>query len=324
MLERSFLDTCDERFSQQHRTLAQHVLFPAFLAATALLRELKDNIYRIIDEIEKIEIKTRHNDYAKRDWTKAAEGDYTTLSEQLNGFATCLAILERNRAVVNSILDDLSAFQKRPDAPAGLCKSTYQKVNQSADKYLIILKDELDGNPIHLPYLSRKIEIQLQVVCCIEFRKLIIILKNAGHIFHLITSRETRVSIAVAEDSRALASTAREDSTAMKILAVVTVIFLPGTFIATIFEIPVFNWEAETNTTIVSHRFWMYWAVTIPLTLLTILPWVMWTRRSNASHRAQLSRTRQKFVKDIRRLGEDIDDDYSPLDSSRVKEKLDV
>lgn len=40
--------------------------------------------------------------------------------------------------------------------------------------------------------------------------------KACWQIFHLITSRETRVSIAVAEDSRALASTAKEDSTAMK------------------------------------------------------------------------------------------------------------
>lgn len=149
------------------RELAQYALFPAFLAATALLRELKDGIYRIIDEMEKIEIRTRHRDDAKRDWTTAARGDYATLSEQLNGFATRLAILERNRAVLNWILDDLTAFQKRRDATDALCKSPLQEVNQLADKYLNILKNELDGNSIHLPYLSRKIQIQLQVVCAL-------------------------------------------------------------------------------------------------------------------------------------------------------------
>lgn len=142
-------------------------------------------------------------------------------------------------------------------------------------------------------------------------------------IFHLITSREIRVSIAVAEDSRALASTAKEDSTAMKTLAIVTVTFLPGTFIATLFDIPVFDWEAKTSATIVSHRFWMYWAVTIPLTLLTILPWLLWTKRTNDSHRAELARTRRKFVKDIRRLGEDIEDEYSPLEPYGAGEKVD-
>ena len=149
------------------RTLAPYILFPAFLAVTVLLKELKDSIYRIIDEMEKIEIRTRHRDYAKRDWTNAARGDYAALSEQLNGFATRLAILERNRAVLNWILDDLTAFQKRRDATDALCKSHLQKVNQFADKYLNVLKDELDGNSIHLPYLSQKIQIQLQVVCAL-------------------------------------------------------------------------------------------------------------------------------------------------------------
>ncbi|KAL9613337.1 MAG: hypothetical protein Q9167_002098 [Letrouitia subvulpina] len=288
------------------RQLAQYALFPAFVAATALLKELKDSIYRIIDEMERIEIRTRHRDYAKRDWTNAATGDYAALSEQLNGFATRLAILERNKAVLTWILDDLTAFQKRRDTTDALCKSSLEEINKFADKYLGILKDELDGNSIHLPYLSRKIQIQLQVI------------------FHLITSRETRVSIAVAEDSRALASTTKEDSTAMKTLAIVTVTFLPGTFIAALFDIPVFDWEAKTRTAIVSHRFWMYWAVTIPLTLLTILPLVLWTKRTNNFHRAQLARTRKKFVKDIRRLGEDIEDEYSPLESYDVKEKTDV
>ncbi|KAL9033517.1 MAG: hypothetical protein Q9214_007476 [Letrouitia sp. 1 TL-2023] len=149
------------------RQLAQYAVFPAFVVATSLLRELKDNIYRIIDEMERIEIRTRHRDYAKRDWTNAARGDYAALSEQLNGFAARLAILERNSAVLKSILDDLTAFKKRRDRTDALCKLSLQKVNQFADKYLDILKDELDGNSIHLPYLSRKIQIQLQVVCAL-------------------------------------------------------------------------------------------------------------------------------------------------------------
>lgn len=146
------------------RQLAQYALFPAFLVATALLRELKENIYRIIDEMERIEIRTRHRDYAKRDWASAARGDYAALSEQLSGFATRLAILERNRAVLKSILDELTVFQKRRDTTDVLRKSSLQKANQLADKYLNILKDELDGNSIHLPYLAQKIQIQLQVV----------------------------------------------------------------------------------------------------------------------------------------------------------------
>ena len=95
----------------------------------------------------------------------------------------------------------------------------------------------------------------------------------------------------------------------MKTLAVVTVTFLPGTFVSALFAIPVFDWDAGTNQSIVSSRLWMYWAVTIPLTILTIVPWLLWTRSANRSHRAQLTKTRDEFRKDIRKLGEDVGDE---------------
>jgi hypothetical protein len=41
-----------------------------------------------------------------------------------------------------------------------------------------------------------------------------------------------------------------------------------------------FSWSQSSsesdNTTVVSNRFWIYWAVTIPLTLLTIVIWRLW------------------------------------------------
>lgn len=66
----------------------------------------------------------------------------------------------------------------------------------------------------------------------------------------------------------------------MKTLAAVTMIFLPGTFVATLFSMPLFDWDkAAPNTTgMVSDRFWIYWVVTIPLTSLTIILWAVWIR----------------------------------------------
>ncbi|KZL63646.1 hypothetical protein CI238_11557 [Colletotrichum incanum] len=69
-----------------------------------------------------------------------------------------------------------------------------------------------------------------------------------------------------------IAANAGLDSTAMKTLAVVTMIFLPPTFVATLFSMSMFDWQAsfsaagDTERTIIPE-FWIYWAVSVPLTL---------------------------------------------------------
>lgn len=70
----------------------------------------------------------------------------------------------------------------------------------------------------------------------------------------------------------------RADSTAMKAIAVLTMCFLPGTFVSALFAMPMFHWDAESRSDVVSHRFWIYWAVTIPGTLSVLFVWRLWWR----------------------------------------------
>lgn len=39
---------------------------------------------------------------------------------------------------------------------------------------------------------------------------------------------------------------------------------------------PLLNWQAEAIEDIVSPRFWIYWAVTLPLTITVLVAWGMW------------------------------------------------
>lgn len=68
----------------------------------------------------------------------------------------------------------------------------------------------------------------------------------------------------------------RADSSAMKAIAVLTMIFLPGTFVSTIFGMSMFNWGAERETDVVSNRFWIYWAITVPSTVAVLVLWRLW------------------------------------------------
>ena len=55
-------------------------------------------------------------------------------------------------------------------------------------------------------------------------------------------------------------------------------IVLPGTFISTLFAIPLFNWDAESWRDVPKSRFWFYWALTVPLTILTVVAWLAWQK----------------------------------------------
>lgn len=66
------------------------------------------------------------------------------------------------------------------------------------------------------------------------------------------------------------------DTSSMKTLAIVTMMFLPGTFVAAVFSMPVFNWAGGNADSIVNHHFGIYWAVTTTLTLLTFVLYGLW------------------------------------------------
>ena len=105
-------------------------------------------------------------------------------------------------------------------------------------------------------------------------------------LYNFITQQEARLSIQVAQDSRNLASATREDSNAMKTLAAVTVVFLPSTSVAALFSMPMFHWHPENaGNSLVSKDFWIFWLVSIPLTVMTLGSWFVWIRIQARRHR---------------------------------------
>ncbi|KAI3323571.1 hypothetical protein HD806DRAFT_497218 [Xylariaceae sp. AK1471] len=72
------------------------------------------------------------------------------------------------------------------------------------------------------------------------------------------------------------------DGTAMKTLAYVTTIFLPPTFIASLFSMSMFDWQASTGSpgesVVLVPDFWIYWVISVPLTLAILAGWRVWWR----------------------------------------------
>ncbi|KAL2013244.1 hypothetical protein VTN00DRAFT_769 [Thermoascus crustaceus] len=75
------------------------------------------------------------------------------------------------------------------------------------------------------------------------------------------------LNISVAMESKKISEASKRDSSTLKSLTVLTALFFPATFIAALFALPNFT----------STPFWLYWVITIPLTLVTFGSLAMWT-----------------------------------------------
>lgn len=67
----------------------------------------------------------------------------------------------------------------------------------------------------------------------------------------------------------------------MKTLAIVTMFFLPGSFVSALFSTDCFNWESASKDNIgvpATPQMTLYWAITIPLTVVTFFLYFLWLR----------------------------------------------
>ncbi|WPG97702.1 Notoamide biosynthesis cluster protein M' [Acrodontium crateriforme] len=82
--------------------------------------------------------------------------------------------------------------------------------------------------------------------------------------FNLVTQQDSRVM--------------RNDSRAMKTIAIMTLLFLPATAVASVFSSPFFDIDfgSGARSIEVARCFWIFWAVVVPTTLLIVIAWVGW------------------------------------------------
>jgi Mg2+ and Co2+ transporter CorA len=131
--------------------------------------------------------------------------------------------------------------------------------------------------------LSRKVspsDITLDAARNLEYRKRSF--QSTSLRLSTIDKRMTNViqlsnSQATSAESRAI----RADSRIMKFIALLTLIFLPATAVASVLSTPFFNidWDAsgtEERSLQTSNNFWVFWAIVIPLTIVGLLLCALW------------------------------------------------
>ncbi|KAL2820314.1 hypothetical protein BJX63DRAFT_380395 [Aspergillus granulosus] len=79
----------------------------------------------------------------------------------------------------------------------------------------------------------------------------------------------------------------QEDSTMMKTIAFVSMVYLPGTFVSGVFGTNFFDFDSPTPGLWDHSHFWLYWAVAVPLTVATMASWAAWHRRTSIQKRLE-------------------------------------
>ena len=94
---------------------------------------------------------------------------------------------------------------------------------------------------------------------------------------NMLAYEQQKLSLKDARIGLMIAKATKNDGYANKSLAVVAMVYLPANLVASILSMPYFDWQSEEN--VVNTRLWVFFAVTIPLTAMTITTWWLWHRR---------------------------------------------
>ncbi|MCJ1309542.1 hypothetical protein MMC25_003202 [Agyrium rufum] len=119
--------------------------------------------------------------------------------------------------------------------------------------------------------VKAQLEQQASLLTCLRLRSEAIEARLRNEInlaFNLVAQYDARSAVQIS------ANTAT-DSAAMKTISVLGLVFLPGTFICSIFSTTFFSFTPDATTSpeqrwVVSKMFWVYFAVAVPTTLITI------------------------------------------------------
>lgn len=127
-----------------------------------------------------------------------------------------------------------------------------------------------------LRHLSQQLDSRLSIMAQAQQELSIEIARGQSRLAET-TRTDQAISLGIAEASKKIAEDTRRDGTSMNILAVVGLVYLPASTMASIMAMPFFDWGAADGG-IVNPRIWVYIAFAGSLTILTVSLWYLWLK----------------------------------------------
>ena len=87
----------------------------------------------------------------------------------------------------------------------------------------------------------------------------------------------------MAGQQRRLAHSSKRDSNSMKTLSLLGAVFLPATYLASVFSMTFFDFGPGSEPS-VSPTLWIYFVIMIPMTLIIVMFWRWWDKKREAQY----------------------------------------
>lgn len=234
--------------------ISSHPMFPAFLTSLVMSYDIDEKQLEVKRPIQQVEARTGYTKFKTE--RPMAFGELGQLSADMSGLTNTLASANRSSQTIQRLTD----FIKEMSIQGGIT----------------ITDPTLDGNSVmnhHMGVIQERLAMQT--------------IDREFTMKRLQLQREALVSLIAQTDSvnnMDIALSSHRDASSMKTLAFVTMLFLPGSFIAALFSTECFDWDgAKENSISVPEtpQFKLYWAITVPLTLMTFISYFAWLRFSS-------------------------------------------
>lgn len=218
------------------------------------------HVYTIVDAIQHIE-----NELIGA----SIQTDYTThtvlseISRRLQYHMTALMDLERRARFHAQILDAIASVTST------WTRMHIAKDDQSPWPPLLALRSQSAPWTYELETLARRMESARAAV---------------NTILH---QRDAQLNLQIAESSYNMAVASFQDAASMKSLAILTMVFLPGTAVASFFSMSMFDWDAGSGGQLASKWLWVFFAVAVPLTAVVLGTWYVWGSQQEKAAKAR-------------------------------------
>ncbi|EGX95635.1 hypothetical protein CCM_00289 [Cordyceps militaris CM01] len=233
---------------------------PALLLAMQLGFETDLAQSRIKVAIRAIEAATGYHTFKSRVAASSTHARLSQLAVRASGSATKLASVDRKSTSMQKVL---RFVVKELDREAvGPADTAAQRLLRH---HVGVLEERLEMQMLDTRYTMKRVDIQI----------------NAAQIFNMMTQEDALNGIELAQSTHLIAHASYRDSSSMKTLAIVTMFFLPGSFVSAMFSMPMYEWaKADPESPFIGvgllPQFRLYWVITLPLTTVIFGFYLWW------------------------------------------------
>jgi hypothetical protein len=223
-------------------------------ASVAYIYKVRDRVDEMVRELDKILLEEMSEQGHRAD-SRARDEEQDARMEQNIGILARYALditravpfLNDNRGNLYRISDSLTAARAE--------NAEYQRLwsekckSDPTFKTLVTQADELTGL---IDALLTEIKSQIQAADWV-FTKVDTLFQSANL---SINRTDQRRNLEIADSSYTIAVESKRDNLSMMTIAAITMIFLPGTFVASFFAMPILDWSPDKSQHVVNSRFW--------------------------------------------------------------------